>query len=219
VNCLPEFSLRHGVRKHIPSSGAIPIENFAAYSVVNGLNQSERILSGSIEFINDAPVKPEYREFLTTQISRMTRQFAELKRDVGRRMGRVERGWGYLVPKIIKEYYENLDYEADETDVQIDQKYKIDIIASKNNEVQAISVKKGQISPQEIVKIAKKSSLYLHNYYPSHQLKRVVVFASKLPEDFLEIRDKLKEKGIDLRYLLPYHVVKRLPKYEQIFYE
>ena len=215
MNWLPEFSLRHGVRKHISSSGAIPIENFAPYSVVTGLNQSEQILNGTLGLINNVPMKPEDREYIAEQLS----MIIKLLKNFGSKIGSVERVWGHLVPKIIKEYYENLDYKTDETDVSIDQKYKIDVIASKKNEVNAISVKKGQIAPQEIAEIAKKGSTYLHKTYPSYQLKRVVVFASRFPEDFLEIRDKLKEKGINLDYVLPNHVVKRLPKYKQVFYE
>lgn len=40
-------------------------------------------------------------------------------------MPRVERGWGDLMPKIAREYYEKLDYQVTMTDVQIDQEFKI----------------------------------------------------------------------------------------------
>jgi predicted RecB family endonuclease len=63
-----------------------------------------------------------------------------------KKLGRTERALGDLLPKIVVEYYEKLNFSAAETCSVVDQQFKIDIIATKQGEVHAIQVKKGQIS-------------------------------------------------------------------------
>lgn len=200
-------------------SGALSVEEYAPYSVVSGFAKSENILGGTVDFLRSVPIEPIYRQEFEEKATELQREISEMKEDFRRRIGRVERAWGDLVPKIVVEYYEELGYEATETDMQVDQTYKIDVIAIRDNKVNMVSVKKGQVAPQEIIQIAKKGSAYLHEFYSPYEEKRIVIVASKLPETFLEIRDELREEGVDLHYLMPNHIVGRLPRYEYVFYE
>lgn len=199
--------------------GAIPVSDIAMYSINSGLTGSAEILKGSLSFIQNIPVSEKEKGELKGQIVLMSKKIDDMKADLGKRIGRVERSWEDLVPKIILEYYEASGYEARETDVRVDQKFKIDVIAVKNDEVRATQVKKGQIAPEEIIEIARKASGYIASLYPDCNIRIVSIFASSLPEDFLEIRDMLKNEEIDLTYVLPNHVTRKLPKYRYVFFE
>lgn len=210
---------RHLLSPTQTPSGALPVEEYAPYSIASGFTKSGSILGGTVDFLRAVPIEPQYRQGFEEKVTELQREISEMKEDFGRRIGRVERAWGDLVPKIVAEYYGELGYEAAETNVQVDQTYKIDVIAVGQNEVNAVSVKKGQVAPQEILQIAKKGSVYLDESYSRYEEKRVVIVASRFPENFLEIRDELREEGVGLQYLMPNHIVRRLPRYEYVFYE
>lgn len=202
-----------------PGPGAIPVSDVASYSINSGLTGSAEILKGSLNFVQNIPVTEKEKRELAEQLVLVSEKIDNMKADFGRRIGRVERSWGDLVPKITLEYYEVLGYKARETDVQVDQKFKIDIIATRDGEVQAIQVKKGEITSGEITETARKASEYLETKCSSGSRKIVTIFASGLPDNFLEIRDELMKQGIELTYLLPNQIIRRLPKYKYIFYE
>jgi hypothetical protein len=109
-----------------------------------------------------------------------------------------------------------LNFEAFETSEEVDQQFKIDVIAIKEDEVQAIQVKKGQISSQEIYKDSKKGMEYLQENYPSIKTKVITFYSSLFPRNYLKIRDKLKEKGIIVYYLQPNQVRQKLLKYDYV---
>ena len=199
--------------------GAIPVSDVAIYSVNSMMTGSAEILKGSLSFIKNIPADDKEKDRLEEQIILVSRKLDEIRTDFGKRIGRVERGWGHLVPKIVKEYYEKIGYKATETDVQVDQKFKIDIIAIGDCEVQAIQVKKGEITSGEIVETARKASKYIEDKYSRSKTRIVTIVASRFPDDFLETRDKLVAHGIEVKYLVPNHIVEKLPKYKYIFYE
>lgn len=162
-------------------------------------------------------LQPLPRELLT-RLDGMKEGVDSLMGAIGPYIGRAERAFGDLAPKVAKEFYETEGFAASETSVEVDTSFKIDVIATRSGEVRATQVKKGEVSPEEIREIFNRASDYLvHNY--SEPSKTVEVIAKTFPRDFLEIRDELMREHPDvtLSYLPANTVTKTLSKYRYVF--
>jgi len=122
----------------------------------------------------------------------------------------------------VKKYYELKEYNIKEASNRIDQQYKIDLIATRRNEILLIQVKKGQISSQEIISVFSKACKLLdQSDYNKIERKIVVIVARRFPENYLTIRDKLmKHRNVELQFLHSYQILQKIPKkYRSLTYE
>jgi len=118
-----------------------------------------------------------------------------------------------LLEEYAKKFYREQGYEIIESTPIIDKERKIDFIATKENEVIAVQVKKGQVSNQEVCKISECASTLIDKDYASIQKKVITIIAKDFPKGFLEIRDELKKRrNIDLQYLPVNEISKKLKR-------
>ncbi len=136
--------------------------------------------------------------------------------DFRKYFGKSEKAMGLLSEKIVKEYFEIQKYKVQETIPQIDQEFKVDLIATRTKEISFIQVKKGQISSKEIHNIFSKASrLFERHPYNGFTKKTITIVSNTFPNNYLDIRDKLMEKtNVDIQYLHSYQIYQKLPKYK-----
>lgn len=131
---------------------------------------------------------------------------------------------GTAMLKIIFDYYDSLSYEPKDTDgTEIDDKYNIDLIALKENEVVVVQVKSGEISGSEMKKFCTRAPEYIIEHQSDKKIKKLIVLAYKLDENANELltdygKEMLKE-GFILDRLFPEAVMKEIPKYRRHFKE
>lgn len=147
------------------------------------------------------------------------RALDEMRESLRRYTGRAEHAFGYISEIAVKTYYELNGYNVKEASNLIDQQYKIDLIATQRNEVLMIQVKKGQISPQEITEVFSKACTLLEKpNYKNIEQKIVIIVASRFPEKYLSIRDKLMIKSnVELQFLHSYHIMQKTLKKIPVF--
>ena len=136
----------------------------------------------------------------------------DLDERVRKYVGRSETALGHLSEMAVKAYYESKGYEVEQSSPEVDQRCKVDLIATSSREALAIQVKKGQVSSQQITEFYKKASGFIHSDYRDYERKAVVLVASTFPENYLAIRDKVMRPEIDLQYLHSYQILRKIPK-------
>lgn len=104
----------------------------------------------------------------------------DLHRELRKYVGRSERALGDVAEDMTKEYYEKEGYEVEKTSPEVDTTYKIDLIATKGNEIRLIQVKKGQVSSREISEAYEKGrELSLRGDFGDYTSKIIEVVAPK----------------------------------------
>jgi hypothetical protein len=129
---------------------------------------------------------------------------------------------GAAMMKIALDYYSSINYITTETDeTEIDEKYGIDIIAEKNDEVVVSQVKNGEVSRQEFNNFCKKAPKFFEEFHKEKNSKKLSIIAQKLDSyaDFSGTGLKLKKESIDLEYVFPEKIIATLPKYRRHFKE
>ncbi|MFX0069407.1 MAG: hypothetical protein ACFFA1_08515 [Promethearchaeota archaeon] len=131
---------------------------------------------------------------------------------------------GTAMLKIISDYYDELGYETEDTDgTEIDDQYKIDLIATKENEIIVAQVKSGIMSGGEMRNFCTSAPEFIIKYQPGKEIKRLVISAYRLDkgahEVFAEHGRKMIKEGFALSTLIPEAIMNALPKYRRHFKE
>jgi hypothetical protein len=145
-----------------------------------------------------------------------TKTRSELLQSQLKYLARSERVASDLIPKIVKEYFEDQGFRVEETSPEIDQAYKIDLICTKGSEVRLVQVKKGQVSEEEIREVFKKGSDLIASRFHQHEKRIVEIVASKFPDRYIETCNELSTSGALLKPTHLYQVYRKLPKYRYL---
>lgn len=127
----------------------------------------------------------------------------KIRDEIRRYIGRIEKMLGDHAMYVTKEHFEKRGFSVNKASAEIDEKFKVDLIAEKEKEIHLVQVKKGSVSSREIFKIFEKGRKLLKGRFDEHKSKFVDIVANRFPENWLDIRDSLlrKETEVKLNYI------------------
>jgi len=180
--------------------------------IIQGIEPREdfifTVFSGKeVGFYSDI-ITPEQRAYEPAK----AKDIEKVSQIISQAIGKGQAAKGKLNEFVAIKFFKSLGYEAQRASQELDH-LKVDVIASKDNEVTYVQVKTGQISEQEIRTIVQNVSVLKQD--PDTE-KAVAIIAREFPIiSEIARRDLYKEFGIPVLYFHSYQVLNRLPEYKQ----